>query len=100
MAATDKDKIIDNILELLIQLADCDTVPVTEKPNEPITEKNPDCTEFLTIKECTETFKGLKEYTLRKLISENKISYFRNGTGKGSKILIPKQALLEYFNSD
>ena len=27
------------------------------------------------------------------------ISYFRNGTGKGSKILIPKRALLEYFNS-
>lgn len=99
MTTTNKDKIIDNILELLIQLTGSDAVPISENPNEPKTEKTPDCTELLTIRECTEKFKGLKEYTVRKLIAENKISYFRNGTGRGSKILIPKKALLDFLNS-
>lgn len=54
--------------------------------------------EMLTVKECSEVIKGLNEYTVRQLIARKEIPSVRTGQGKNGKILIPKAALLSYFN--
>lgn len=61
-------------------------------------EKRTDKVEMLTIKECTNTIKGLNEYTVRQLVARNELPYIRCGKGKRGKILIPKSALIEYFS--
>lgn len=53
--------------------------------------------EMLTIKECAQTVHGLSEHTIRQLIAQSKIPYIRTGQGKRGKILINKQALLDYL---
>ena len=53
----------------------------------------------LTIKEASGVIQGLSEYTVRMLVKQNKLSGVRTGLGKHGKILINKQELLEYFNS-
>ncbi len=54
--------------------------------------------EMLTVRECSEVIKGLNEYTVRQLIARKEIPSVRTGQGKNGKILIPKAALLSYFN--
>ena len=54
--------------------------------------------EMLTIRECSEVIKGLNEYTVRQLIARKEIPSVRTGQGKNGKILVPKAALLSYFN--
>lgn len=54
--------------------------------------------EMLTIKECSEVVKGLNEYTVRQLIARKEIPSIRAGKGKNGKILVPKAALIAYFN--
>ena len=54
--------------------------------------------EMLTVKECSEVIKGLNEYTVRQLIARKEIPSVRTGQGKNGKILVPKAALLSYFN--
>ena len=62
-------------------------------------QKNIDSTPvtMLTIKECSQLINGLSEHTVRKLVAQNKIPYFRTGEGKRGKILISKAALLEFL---
>lgn len=66
-----------------------ETVPDKEEP-----------VEMLTIKECTQLFKGLSEYTVRLLVHQNKVKYRRAGKGERGKILVSKTSLLEYLNDD
>ena len=54
--------------------------------------------EMLTVRECSEVIKGLNEYTVRQLIARKEIPSVRTGQGKNGKILVPKAALLSYFN--
>lgn len=54
--------------------------------------------EMLTVKECSEVVKGLNEYTVRQLIARKEIPSVRTGQGKNGKILVPKAALVAYFN--
>lgn len=54
--------------------------------------------EMLTVRECSEVIKGLNEYTVRQLIARKEIPSVRTGQGKNGKILIPKAALVAYFN--
>lgn len=87
MTQTKKDEIIDNIMSLLIQLTDEESIPETKaKP-----------VEMLTIKECTQAVKGLSEHTVRQLVAQGKVKYIRTGQGKRGKILVNKSDLLEYF---
>lgn len=58
---------------------------------------NDDTIEMLTIKECAQAVHGLSEHTVRQLVAQNKIPYIRTGQGKRGKILINKQALLNYL---
>jgi len=87
MTTTEKNKIIDEIMNLLIQLAD--NTPQTAPENKPV--------EMLTIKECTEVIQGLSEHTVRQLVAQDKIKSVRTGEGKRGKILVNKADLISYF---
>ena len=79
MSNTEKKKIVDDILELLIQLTDDGTeAPVTSR------ESVPKPVEMLTIKECTE-------------VIQEKVKSVRTGEGKRGKILVNKADLVAYF---
>jgi hypothetical protein len=87
MTTTEKNKIVDEIMNLLIQLAENNSQPTPE--NKPV--------EMLTIKECTEVIQGLSEHTVRQLVAHNKIKSVRTGEGKRGKILVNKADLISYF---
>ena len=70
-----------------------DAVPTSS----PVTESEQP-TELLTLKECTELVKGLSEHTVRQLAVQGIIPSIRTGTGRSSKILINKAALLNYVS--
>lgn len=77
-------------MNLLIQLTnDEETVPTAQ----------PKPVEMLTVKECTEAVKGLKENTVRSLVAQGKVKYIRTGQGKRGKILINKDDLLRVFEA-
>ena len=85
-----RHEIISQISALLRQLED-------EEPTEKeLLQKS---VEMLTIKECTETVKGISEHTIRQLVAQNKIPSIRTGQGKRGKILISKSALLDFLRN-
>lgn len=88
MTNTKKNEIVDSIMNLLIQLTNDEETVQTAQPK-PV--------EMLTVKECTEAVKGLKENTVRSLVAQGKVKYIRTGQGKRGKILINKEDLLNYF---
>ena len=53
--------------------------------------------EMLSIKECVARIEGLSEYTLRKLIKQNKVISIRSGEGENGKFLVNFNSLLEYL---
>ena len=55
--------------------------------------------EMLTIQECSSLVHGISQYTIRKLIRSGEIPSVRSGSGPHGKLLIPKKAVLEYFNN-
>ena len=87
MTTTEKNKIVDEIMNLLIQLAENNSQPTPE--NKPV--------EMLTIKECTEVIQGLSEHTIRQLVAQEKIKSVRTGQGRRGKILVNKSDLISYF---
>lgn len=89
MTITEKNKIIDNIMSLLIQLTNEEDVAATNE--------NSKFVEMLTIKECTAVVHGLSEHTVRQLVAQDKVKYIRTGEGKRGKILVNKADLLKYF---
>ena len=92
MSNTEKKKIVDDIIELLIQLTDDGTeAPVISR------ESVPKPVEMLTIKECTEVIQGLSEHTVRQLVAQEKVKSVRTGEGKRGKILVNKADLVAYF---
>ena len=82
-----KNAIVDDIMALLIQLTDEETVAETK--TKPV--------EMLTIKECTEVVRGLSEHTVRQLVAQGKVKYIRTGQGKRRKILVNKEDLVHLF---
>jgi len=92
MSNTEKKKIVDDILELLIQLTD-DGAEAPATSRECVTKP----VEMLTIKECTEVIQGLSEHTVRQLVAQEKIKSVRTGEGKRGKILVNKADLVAYF---
>ena len=87
MTKIEKEKIADQIMNLLIQLTN-DT-EVSEPVEKPV--------EMLTVKECCKEVKGLSENTVRKLVAQNKVKFVRTGEGKRGKILVNKADLISYF---
>lgn len=88
MTKIEKEKIADQIMNLLIQLTN-DDITVAEPAEKPV--------EMLTVKECCKEVKGLSENTVRKLVAQNKVKSVRTGEGKRGKILVNKADLIYYF---
>lgn len=82
-------EILQQISALLNSLNESETEPKETKQEK---------VEMLTVKECSEVIKGLNEYTVRQLIARKEIPSVRTGQGKNGKILVPKAALVAYFN--
>ena len=82
-------EILQQISMLLNSLNESETEPKETKQEK---------VEMLTVRECSEVIKGLNEYTVRQLIARKEIPSVRTGQGKNGKILVPKAALLSYFN--
>ena len=82
-------EILQQISVLLNSLNESETEPKETKQEK---------VEMLTVKECSEVIKGLNEYTVRQLIARKEIPSVRTGQGKNGKILVPKAALVAYFN--
>lgn len=93
MNTTQKKEIVDNILELLIQLAEDgdDSAPQTAKA--PTADK----VEMLTIKDSAALITGLSEHTVRQLVKQGKVKSVRTGEGRNGKILVNKADLMAYF---
>ena len=95
MTAREKAMLITKITEWLErELRTDDALPT---PAAPETNNPP---ELLTLKECTELIKGLSEHTVRQLAVQGIIPSIRTGTGRSSKILINKAALLDYVSGN
>ena len=88
MTKIEKEKIADQIINLLIQLTN-DNAEVSEPAEKSV--------EILTVKECCREVKGLSENTVRKLVAQNKVKFIRTGEGKRGKILVNKADLISYF---
>ena len=82
-------EILQQITVLLNSLNENETEPKETKQEK---------VEMLTVRECSEVIKGLNEYTVRQLIARKEIPSVRTGQGKNGKILVPKAALVAYFN--
>lgn len=84
-----KNAIVDDIMALLIQLTDEETIQETsrKKPVEIATDQM----------NVSQAVKGLSEHTVRQLVAQNKVKYIRTGQGKRGKILINKEELLKVF---
>ena len=82
-------EILQQITVLLNSLNESETQPKATKQEK---------VEMLTVRECSEVIKGLNEYTVRQLIARKEIPSVRTGQGKNGKILVPKAALVAYFN--
>ena len=93
MTITQKKKIVDNILELLIQLTEDEENSVPQSIKAPTSNK----VEMLTIKESAELIGGLSEHTVRLLVKQGKVKSVRTGEGRNGKILVNKADLLAYF---
>ena len=90
MTKIEKEKIADQIMNLLIQLTN-DNAEVSKSAEKPV--------EMLTVKECCDAVKGLSENTVRKLVAQNRVKYVRTGEGRRGKILINKADLISYFQN-
>lgn len=94
MTLSQKNEIISKVTAFLNELLD------VEYQNFSANDERSDDSqllEMLTVKECAEAVNGLSEHTVRQLVAQNKIPYFRTGEGKRGKILINKSALFEYL---
>lgn len=82
---------------ILNQISDILDKAVSE-PNITPAAKSEYDRELLTINECLDIVKGLSAHTLRILLAKGAIASIRTGEGKTGKILVPKAALLDYFD--
>lgn len=89
MTNKEKNRIIDEIMELLIKLTEEEaTDPRKNKP-----------AEMLTIKECMNVVHGVSERSIRQVVALGKVKSVRTGEGKNGKILVNKADLMEYFGT-
>ena len=82
------------ILNQISQILD----KAVSEPNTTPAAKSEYDRELLTINECLGAVKGLSAHTLRILLAKGAIPSIRTEKGKTGKILVPKAALLDYFD--
>lgn len=86
------EEIVTKIAELVVLL-------INQNKSE-AKKADTDSIEMLTVTEAIEEFPGLTRSTLRQLIAQNKIRYFRAGEGNNGKILINKASLIAFLNGE
>ncbi len=91
MSNEEKDRIVNEIIDLLILLTDSD-----DKDNAHCSDSP---TEMLTIKECVQTVHGVSVHSIRQLVAQGKVKSVRTGEGKRGKILVNKADLKAYFGT-
>ena len=91
MSKEEKDRIVNEIIDLLIKLTDNDDKDNEQCPDSP--------TEMLTIKECVQTVQGVSIHSIRQLVAQGKVKSVRTGEGKRGKILVNKADLKSYFGT-
>lgn len=91
MTTERKKELVETIAAMLQDLISEDDTTNNEM-------KQKTATEMVTIKEASEQIKGLSEHTVRQLVHQGKIPSIRTGAGENGKILIPKNALINYVN--
>lgn len=91
MTKTEKDRIVNEIMDRLIML--------TEDDYKIGKATDGGRAEMLTIKECVSAVSGVSEHSIRKIVKQGKVKYVRTGEGKRGKILVNKTDLLSYFNA-
>lgn len=82
------------VLSKIVHDIETGYVTEPESPAETTPEKKE---EMLSIKECKTRIPGLSEYTLRKLIKQNKVISIRSGEGENGKFLVNFKSLREYL---
>lgn len=92
MTALEKQRILSRIASVLDEFIEVNS----EKPMEKVSCENKPL-EMLTIRECSEQIHGLSEHSIRKLVLQGKIPHVRAGEGKNGKILINREALVDYL---
>ena len=96
MKLNEKEQLINDVISIL--QTGIKINPAIIDANTKTSPADPRSLEMLTLKECTSVVKGVSEHTLRLLITQGKIPALRTGEGKRGKILVSKNALLDYFN--
>jgi len=86
--------LMDQLIAILKQIA-CEMA----KSEAPSSHKD-DIIELLTIKECLELVKGLRESSVRKWLKRGYIAYRRAGEGNNGKYYIVKSSLLNFLNEN
>ena len=79
--------------EIIMKIAELVVLLINQNKSE-AKKADTDSIEMLTVTEAIEEFPGLTRSTLRQLIAQNKIRYFRAGEGNNGKILINKASLI------
>ena len=100
--AQEKAAIIEQIKILLERLAKLDSIQNLDNIRMLSDSEEQDAPKMpimLTIKECAKEIEGLREYTVRQLVAQNKVKYFRTGSGGRSKVLVNRDSVIEYFMS-
>lgn len=94
MTRLEKQEILSEISQLL------DSYIINSLPSDPppTVQRSEAMPELLTIKECTEMFRGLTDNTLRQLIARKEIRSVRTGEGRNGKILVEKNSLIRYLS--
>ena len=90
MTESNVERIVANMIYDLVARY----VTEPKSPSEITPEKKE---EMLSIKECKARIPGLSEYTLRKLIKQNKVISIRSGEGENGKFLVNFNSLREYL---
>ncbi len=90
MTSEQKSYLISQLSLLLDQMVD---IPEEQKA----VKDSP--REMLTLQECTEVINGVSAHAIRVLIAKGKIQALRVGDSKRGRILVPKDSLIEYFDS-
>ena len=85
--------------EIVMKIAELVVLLINQNKSE-AKKADTDSIETLTVTEAIEEFPGLTRSTLRQLIAQNKIRYFRAGEGNNGKILINKASLIAYLNGE
>ena len=93
MSKNEKERIVNLIMDLLIQLTEDDN------ENNEVKKQAVACgpAEMLSIKECLDIINGLTVYSLRQLLAQGKIKSVRIGESKRAKFLVNKADLIAYF---